>query len=407
MKLLYRLLRRNVSTPQLIGFSLVNLLGGLVVLLGIQGYRDFCSFAEGAENILSKGNVVITKPVTTVQTIGSMLGLNRNFSEREIDELRALPAVSAVGEFVAAQFEVKASLSIGGSRMSSEIFLEAVSDEFILGEYKSVGTAMNEWSAGLESKKIPIVLPRNYINLYNFGFATANGMPQISDDLLGAFTIRLYFDTPKGVVSYDAVVCGLTSKINTILVPWDFMMAVNSEYAPGKEPEVSRLILSTNAKDAGDSLLQYLNEKGFLIEGDSSLVRLQSLVYGVIFVVIGVGALFSLLAFLLLAVGIQLIVEKNKETIHNLYSMGYPVSRIASVYLCMVFMADGVVWLLAAVTATVVYPMFAQLMANVSPDFAPASMSIVWMMATLLALLFMMMHGAVIYMNVKRKCRKM
>lgn len=406
MRLLYRILRRNVSVLQLVGFSLVNLLGGLVVLLGIQGYRDFSSFAAAEGNILSTGNMVITKPVTAVQTIGSMLGFNRNFSKKEIDELRAHPAVSAVGEFVAAQFEVKATLSIGGSRMSSEIFLEAVPDEFILGEYKPVGAAGHAWSAGLGSKTIPIVLPRNYINLYNFGFATANGMPQISDDLLGAFTIRLYFDTPNGVVAYNAVVCGLTSKINTILVPWDFMMAVNGEYAPEKKADASRLILSTNAKEAGDSLLEYLDEKGYLIEGDSSLVRLQSLVYGVIFAVIGLGAIFSVLAFFLLSVSIQLIVEKNRENIVNLYSMGYPVSRIASVYIYMVLSADALVWLLAAVTTTIVYPMFTQLISNVSMGFVPVPICSVWVMAALLAALFMLVHGAVIYIQVKRKCKQ-
>lgn len=405
MRLLYRLLRRNVSVFQLAGFSLVNLLGALVVLMGIQGYRDFSSFADAERNILSTGNMVITKPVTAVQTIGSILGLNRNFSKRDIDELRAQPSVSAVGEFVAALFEVKASLSVGGSRMSSEIFLEAVPDEFIVGEYKPVGVAEHTWSAGVESKTIPVVLPRSYINLYNFGFATANGMPQISDDLLGAFTIRLYFTTPKGVVAYNAVVCGLTNKINTILVPWDFMMAANEEYAPEKTSEVSRLILSTNAQEDCNSLLEYLDEKKYLIEGDSSLVRLQSLVYGVIFAVIGAGALFTVLAFFLLAVSMQLIVEKNKVTIVNLYSMGYPVSKIASVYMCMVLAADVVVWLFSALSATFVYPIFTQLISNVSHDFAPVPIWSVWIIAVLLAVLFMLMHGTMIYVQVKKKCK--
>ncbi len=406
MRLLFKLLRQNVSVGQILGFVFVNLLGGLIVLLGVQGYNDFDSFSNSGDNILSSSHIVVTKPVTTAQTFGSVLGVRPKFSKKEIEELEALSSVSAVGEFVPAQFEVKVLLSIGNSRVSSDIFLEAVPDEFILSDYKSLGGAEEPWSAGVDSKKVPIILPRNYINLYNFGYATANGMPQISDELLSSFPVRLQFSTEKGKIKYDAVVCGLTSKINTILVPWDFMLAINEEYAPGEKADVSRIIINTKANETDDSLLDFIAEKGYVIEGDASHMRLQSLVFGIIFVVIGVGALFSILAFFMLVISILLLIEKNKEKITNLYSMGYSVRQVARTYELMVLVVDTVVWLVAATVATVVYPGFSEMIENSSPGFEPASLLSVWVMALLLTLLFVSLHCMIIHRQVKKHCVK-
>ena len=95
MKLLFKLLRQNISIGQIFGFVLVNLLGGIIVLAGVQGYSDFKSFSNSGDRILSSGHLVITKPVK------SILADRPVFSENEIDDLKELSAVSSVGEFVA------------------------------------------------------------------------------------------------------------------------------------------------------------------------------------------------------------------------------------------------------------------------------------------------------------------
>lgn len=405
MRLLLRLLSKNVSLAQAIGFFLVNLLGGFIVLSGIQGYRDFTSFASEGESVLSSGTVVITKPVTTAQTIGSMLGMSTKFSRRDIEEIREHPQVSATGGFVSAQFEIRAAITLGKSRMSTDIFLEAVPDEFIVGEYSAIGDTGGSWSAAVDDKVIPIILPRNYINLYNFGFATSNGMPQISEDLLNSFPLTLYFSTPNGRVSYEARVCGLTDRINTILVPWDFMQAANERYAPGKKADVSRLILKTSAKDGNTPLLDFLSAKGYIVEGDSSHVRLQAIVYGVLFAVIGIGALFSLLAFFMLAISMLLLIEKNKEKIANLYSMGYSAPQAASAYLLSVAALDIAVWMSAALLTAVAYPRFSGFISSMSPGLVPLPLWSVWAIAAIMAVLFVIFHGTVVCRRVNRICR--
>ena len=405
MKLLFKLLRQNVSVGQLFGFVVVNLLGGLIVLFGVQGYRDYNLFSNSGDRLVSSGSLVVTKPVGLGQTIGSALGWHTSFSNREIEELEKISSVSSVGRFVSAQFEVKASFAIGHANVSTDIFLEAVPDEFIQDDYNVVGDRKHIWSASVDSDTVPIIIPRNYLNLYNYGYATANGMPQICDDLLDAFPMKLRLMSPEGWVVYDAVVCGLTNKINTILVPWDFIQEANTCFAPDVKALPARLMLVTNTMDPDDSLLEYIEKKGYVLEGDSSHVRLQSFVSGLIVVVIGVGLLFSFLAFFLLVISIMLLIEKNKDKIINLYSIGYSVSGIARVYQLLSLVVDVVVWLVAAVVASFVYPAFTAMMQRTSPGFVPVSFWGIWCVAFVLAVLFVVLHCVVVYRHVKRHCK--
>ena len=90
MRLLLRLLKQNVSIWQIVGFIVVNLIGGVIVLAGTQALADFNSFAGGEDELMSKGCVVITKPVKSTNTIGNLMGLRPSFSKKEIEELEEL-----------------------------------------------------------------------------------------------------------------------------------------------------------------------------------------------------------------------------------------------------------------------------------------------------------------------------
>ena len=141
------------------------------------------------------------------------------------------------------------------------------------------------------------------------------------------------------------------------------------------------------------------------MEGDSSHVRLQSFIYGILLVVIVVGFLFSLMAFFLLVVSILLLIEKNKEKIVNLFSMGYSVRKIAMVYQLTVLVIDTFVWIVAALLTTIIYPYFSAMMQESSSDFVPASLWQVWLVSLLFILLFSVMHGLVVYRQVWKHCK--
>lgn len=402
MKLLFKLLRRNISILQTLLFLAVNLLGGVIVLLGIEAYRDFASISRNDGDALSTSSIVINKSLSADATLNSIMGLHPSFSEEEIRELESLPSVASVGKFVTARFGVGAVLSIASSRMSTDIFLEAVPDEFVLGNYRPVDGVSCRWSATLSSDTIPVIIPRNYLNLYNFGYAASNGMPQIGDDLIGYLPLQLVVMTPRGRVVYTALLCGLTDKFNTILVPWDFLNEANDAYAKGTSSEPSRLMLTTDASEFDEDTFEFLAQKGYAVEGDTTQVKLQNFIYTLLYIIIGIGAVFSTLAFVLLVISILLLIEKNKEKIRNLYSLGYSIKEISRLYRLFVFVVDLVVWLIAASMAVLVYPMIVYVLNIMSQGYQPLPLSFIWMAAVGFALMFAMLHSVIIYRNVRK-----
>lgn len=68
-------------------------------------------------------------------------------------------------------------ISLAGIGMRTYLFFESVPDRFL-------DVRSDEWGFEEGSEFVPIILPRNYLNLYNFGFASTRGLPQVSEDLV-------------------------------------------------------------------------------------------------------------------------------------------------------------------------------------------------------------------------------
>ena len=168
--------------------------------------------------------------------------------------------------------------------------------------------------------------------------------------------------------------------------------------------------LNTNSgkmsKSKGEFLtVSLLEEKGYMVEGDAMSVRLQNFVYGLLYIIIGVGAVFSILAFVLLVMSILLLIEKNKEKISNLYSIGYSVKQISRIYCLFAFVLDMVVWSIAAIIATLLYPHIIGIFQVMSPGFEPASQLLLWTAAIGFTVAFALVHALIIYRNVKKHCK--
>mgnify|MGYP003464641610 FL=1 len=107
---------------------------------------------------------------------------------------------------------------------------------------------------------------------------------------------------------------------------------------------------------------------------------------------------------LVLLVSIQLLIEKNKDKFVNLYSLGYSVPQIASPYLLLVSGIDIFVWLLSASIVTVAYPRLFAFISLISPGLRLASLFPLWLLALLLASLFVLMHYWMIRRQLRRIC---
>lgn len=177
MKLIWQLLRQHVSVLQLAGFLVTNLVGVAIVLTAVQLYRDVTPALQAPDSFLDNDFIILTKEVE-----GAGIG-KTSFTQTELAELAEQPFTEALGEFTPARYSVMGGISLAGIGMRTYLFFESVPDRFL-------DVRSDEWGFEEGSEFVPIILPRNYLNLYNFGFASTRGLPQVSEDLVREYYPR-------------------------------------------------------------------------------------------------------------------------------------------------------------------------------------------------------------------------
>ena len=366
-RLVNKLLRRHVNAWQLAGFVLANLCGMAIVLTAVQFFSDLQPLLTGNDSFMRPGHIVVTKRVSTV---GTFTGASPAFDDDEIDDLGEQPFVENIGRYTPAMFSVFATIGGGNLPMkfSTDMFFEAVPDEFL-------DVDLEKWTYDPETPDVPIILPRTYLNLYNFGFAGSQGLPTVSEELVGVITINLRL-TGSTVLLKTGHVVGFSRRLNTILVPQAFMDDMNSQLAPGRQPQPSRLIVGVK-NPADERIAAYLEEKGYDTEAaDADASRAVSLMRIITSVVLAVGLIISVLAFYVLLLSIFLLLQKHTEKIDNLLLIGYTPGSVARPFHLLAIGLNVLVLLLALVIVVVVrgwyLPLFGELYASFEPTaFVP------------------------------------
>lgn len=322
----WRLLRRNISAGQIAGYALASFVGLAIVLTALQFYRDVTSVWEAEDSFISEDYIVISKKVPEGGMLFGSSSEATRFSREEIADLREQPWVNKVGEFESAGFNVYAKVEMGGSTMGTALFLESIPDEFF--DIRPQGW---DYTPGV-SDYLPIVLSKDYLSLYNFGFATSHGMPQLSEELIGMVPLKLSLSGNGRQEWVDARIVGFSSRLNTIAVPREFLSAANSQFAETPAETPSRLIVKLERP--GDPQAEtYLREHGYETAGDRSANGKTAYFLSVVTsIVVGVGLLISVLAFFILMLSIYLLLQKNREKTRTLLLLGYSPSQVASHY---------------------------------------------------------------------------
>lgn len=331
--MVWRLLRRNISPGQLIGYGLASFVGLSIVLTAIQFYRDVDSAWNGEDSFISEDYLIISKKV---EGMGGSAKATE-FSKQEIADIKSQPWVKNVGEFTAAAFNVSAAMQMSGRKMSTYLFLEAIPNEFF-----DVSPRGWDYEPG-SGQEVPIVMSKDYLALYNFGFASSRGMPQLSESMIGLVPLQLSLSGNGKQQWVPARIVGFSSRLNTIAVPEEFLTWANKEYAEDSVPPPQRLIVST-MKPGDPQAKKYFDEHGIEIAGDKDNSGKAAFFLSVITsVVIVVGAIISILAFFILLLSIYLLLQKNREKIHDLMQLGYSPGKVAKYYYIIVGMVNLIV----------------------------------------------------------------
>ena len=386
MSLVWKLMRQHISLGQLAGFFFANLCGMVIVLLSIQFYQDVAPVFTEGDSFMKKDYIIVSKKVST---LGSFVGKSSTFSHSEIEEIEDQPFTRGVGEFTPSQFKVSAGVGMEqlGLNLSTAMFFESVPDKY-------VDTNLEGWHFEPGQDEIPIIIPRNYLNLYNFGFAQSRNLPQISEGVINMVNLEVRIIGGGKRDTYKGKIAGFSNRLNTILVPESFMAWANIHYGEGgirKEP--SRLIVEVN-NPTDDRIAQFFRERGYDTEDDKlDAGKTTWFLKVIVGIVLSVGLLISVLSFYILMLSIYLLLQKNTTKLENLLLIGYSPNRVAFPYQSLTITLNAMVLLLSVGIVLYVRTFYLELVEQMFPTLDAGSW---WLMLVVGILLFL----AVSFFNV-------
>ncbi|MEF9924653.1 MAG: ABC transporter permease [Muribaculaceae bacterium] len=333
--IMWRLLRKHVSAGQMIGFSIANLIGLTIVILAIQFYSDVRPVFDDEESFIKRDYLIVTQRVTG---LGSLMGSSSKFSDDKISELENQAWVRKVGKFTTSDYSIDATVGLGdgGRSLKSHFFFESIPSEFI-----DVNSA--EWKFNPDKPQVPVIVSKDYLSLYNFGFAAAQGMPQISEGMIGMIPLTFTFNGNGVSEVIKGRIIGFSNRLNTIIVPQDFMQWSNDRYAQGGSQQPSRLIVEVS--NPGDiKIKEFMDAHNYEIAGDKlESGKANYFLTIIIGIVVAVGVLISALSFFVLMLSIYLILQKNSKKLQDLLMLGYSPKQVSHPYIMMVIVINSVV----------------------------------------------------------------
>jgi len=273
---------------------------------------------RGTNDSLGSTFITINKKITNenmVQPSGNF------FTEPEIEDLRKAPEVQDVGMLESNHFPVSASM---GKTLNfyTQLFLESVPERFIDRKPKDW-----HWQEG--DFQVPIIVSTEFLNLYNYGFAPSQGLPQLSEQIIQTLGFELTIGGGQQE-KYSGHIVGFSDRITSVLVPESFLKYANAKYGENNTVRASRLILKT--KDPSDKAFeQYLADHSYTTNTEQlrwnklrAIVETITGATGVLAVLlIGISSLVFILF-------IELSLAKASEAVKLLLQLGYRPSYLSS-----------------------------------------------------------------------------
>lgn len=319
------LLRKNTSAARIAGIVVSNFIGLAILCGGLQFFLDARQIWQAEDSFIRSDYLVVNKKVTSANTMGQS---SSEFSQEDLRQIEQQPWVRNIGNFETTDYEVRARIDQGGRGMTTMMFFEAIPDNF-------VDVAKNEWQYAPGSNVVPIIIAKDYLTLYNFGFAQSAGLPQLSEQLMSGLPLQLFLTSSDGrkQMQFTGRVVGYSNRLNTVLVPKDFMDYTNRQLGNSTEADrlPSRLIIDTDSP--GDTRISdFLEAHDMEVAGDKSASKASFLLKVVAGIVVTIGILITLLSFFILLLSISLLMEKNRDKLHSLLMLGYPLKEIGKPY---------------------------------------------------------------------------
>ena len=366
--------------------SLGCLLGSTLLLLALQLYLDAKKIIREIEG---PGNYfTVNKKIEG----GALANFGREedaFSRDELREIQELEGVRRIGTFTRNQFPITLYIwpsgKIGlGAAAKTDLFFESIPDEFL-------DFIPDDWLWEENSTTVPIMVPKFYLDLWNFGLAPSRvEYPSLSVEAASGMPIQIFVGENQEFTLNGRFVA-FSKRINSVLVPTNFLKWANQKFggqaAKGffflwksgsidgppvsqvdlanlmntaedfhtwevsplkrpadrmpasnavntqeKESNSSRIILEID-ENPSPSLLQLFEDRGYEINREfPEQDTLKQAIHGLFLGMAVIGGLLSLLSIASFSTSYQLVIARSAEQTRNLLLLGFSKTEISRVF---------------------------------------------------------------------------
>lgn len=310
--MLKQLLFRNQDRKQLVIAMIGSFLGLTFLITSIHYLVKVNQFGKGSE-ILGPNTIIVQKRVNS----GAILGLAKtDFSERELEKMKAESFISDVKPIISNNFDV--SFQTDDPHVPyfrSDVFVQTVDPNFL--DVKS-----DKWKWEKGDTIVPIILPRDFLVMLNT-FMSASGIPQVSDGLAMEIKFKFTISNNDKKEFIGARIIGFTNEVASILVPESFMEYGNENFSLGAEKKITQIMIAGDENGFG-LVEEYLVKHGLESKNSQMVVgRLKSIVSTLILVILGISVIAVFVSCLVLIQYLQLLMSKNAYEVRTLIRLGY------------------------------------------------------------------------------------
>ena len=319
--MIWKLQKKTLLPLQLFGYGITLCIGITIALITLTIYTDLTPILQSESEVFSDNAIIINKKISVLSNF------NKDkiyFTKDELKDFENQDFVKEISKFnKATNFEI--FLSSDMFNFGSVLFFESIPDKYL-----DIESDKWKWEEG--SDFVPIMMPEDYLKLYNLGFAESQGLPILSPKVISKAEFDVHLSGSNKRKTFRGSVVGFSSKINSILVPEDFLNWANKEFGNHEENNASRILVEFH--DPNDErIIEFLNQNNYEVNQEkmekNKLIFFFKLAFIFVFVI---AVIIILLSTILISLSINLIFQKNKEVLINLYFLGYQIKQISYYY---------------------------------------------------------------------------
>ncbi|MBI2375268.1 MAG: ABC transporter permease [Deltaproteobacteria bacterium] len=323
--LVRRDLARSVGRFSIVG-ALVAVGVAVVVVLGALGaglYRGV------VEPLLPKLPLGLVKVEPRVLSLGLFAfdGLSGGLDRRSLETLRGLEGVERVFPMYGAAFPMSASGGEGflGHAVRTDLFATGVEPALVSADVASGKTFEDP---GPKARRVPVLVARRLLELYNSTVAPSIQKPRISAEALMGFSFELVVGAsyvrgtpdPSKVERLTAEIVGLSDQATLVGITVPEATLLRWSRDRDVEPPVVAAYVRTKSADAAGPVMAAVDRLGFVVDETARIVAAVTAGASIVLAVLA----FALLALSAFAMGqtFFLLVTERRTELAVLRAMG-------------------------------------------------------------------------------------